>query len=439
VKIRQTIRGLLAGLVLLVALGVGGLALYRYGVRRDVQAELSAIRAAGLPTNTDEIGRWLDPQQRRRDVTDLYTNALSLLVLPTEGACLRALDALQVVPAPLSDENKAAARAALATNSAGLALLKQVQEMPTCRYLKNWQLDYTVSFSKLRLGVQLLALASMLHVEEGQAHEATESLLAGFALTGSPQGTPTTFCCAASRSWAVFQTRALEWCLARTRFEDEQLARLGVALREVEDPDGLRRAMIVERAWLNGLFEGDVAGNAPQPALMRRPRWFTRLVFERDQLASLHQVAGWIRVQAKPTHERLTAAKEALHRDAEVPWFCFITKSHANAAFERTIAMELTSLAQNRAATTALAAERYRRAQGRWPAELADLVPRFLPELPADPFTGKPLRHRAISNSFVVYSVGLNERDDGSEPADGLTLNPARAKDITFTFRGSNK
>src|SRR5205085_1962188 len=39
-----------------------------------------------------------------------------------------------------------------------------------------------------------------------------------------------------------------------------------------------------------------------------------------------------------------------------------------------------------------LASERYRRAHGRWPQRLNDLVPGYLSKVPLDPFDGRPLR-----------------------------------------------
>jgi hypothetical protein len=42
-------------------------------------------------------------------------------------------------------------------------------------------------------------------------------------------------------------------------------------------------------------------------------------------------------------------------------------------------------------ARIACALERYRLANGKYPAALADLIPRFLDKIPADVITGKPM------------------------------------------------
>jgi hypothetical protein len=60
-----------------------------------------------------------------------------------------------------------------------------------------------------------------------------------------------------------------------------------------------------------------------------------------------------------------------------------------------------------------IALERFRRARGRWPERLSELVPAYLRELPVDPFDGRPLRYRRLADSVIVYSIGSNGIDDG--------------------------
>jgi hypothetical protein len=66
-----------------------------------------------------------------------------------------------------------------------------------------------------------------------------------------------------------------------------------------------------------------------------------------------------------------------------------------------------------RCAAVGVAAERYRRAHGRWPASLAALVPDYLRSVPTDPYDGKPIRLSRRIDGIVVYAVGPDGRDDG--------------------------
>ena len=54
----------------------------------------------------------------------------------------------------------------------------------------------------------------------------------------------------------------------------------------------------------------------------------------------------------------------------------------------------------------------YRLAQGKWPEKLDDLIPKYLARVPTDPFSGEPLLYRRLEDGVVLYSVGLNGRDD---------------------------
>ncbi|HEX4265483.1 MAG TPA: hypothetical protein VH597_14200 [Verrucomicrobiae bacterium] len=61
----------------------------------------------------------------------------------------------------------------------------------------------------------------------------------------------------------------------------------------------------------------------------------------------------------------------------------------------------------------ACALERYRIANGSYPDSLDALAPQFIEKLPHDIINGGPLKYRKTENSFVLYSVGWNETDDG--------------------------
>jgi hypothetical protein len=79
--------------------------------------------------------------------------------------------------------------------------------------------------------------------------------------------------------------------------------------------------------------------------------------------------------------------------------------------------------ARLRCAVAAVAAERYRRAHGRWPDALADLTPALLPEVPRDPFDGAPLRYRRVGDGAVIYALGPDRQDNNGTLDD---TNPRR-------------
>jgi hypothetical protein len=60
----------------------------------------------------------------------------------------------------------------------------------------------------------------------------------------------------------------------------------------------------------------------------------------------------------------------------------------------------------------------FRSRSGRLPSTLAEIGT----DLPADPFTGKPLNYRADARGFTVYSTGMDGTDDSGDPAKDLVF-----------------
>ena len=59
-----------------------------------------------------------------------------------------------------------------------------------------------------------------------------------------------------------------------------------------------------------------------------------------------------------------------------------------------------------------VAIERYRLKHNKPPVSLDLLVPDFIEAVPVDPYSGESLLYKQDADSVVVYSVGLNRRDD---------------------------
>ena len=79
-------------------------------------------------------------------------------------------------------------------------------------------------------------------------------------------------------------------------------------------------------------------------------------------------------------------------------------------------AMDPDALILDRCSRIAVAIERYRRTHGEsLPAALMDLVPNYLTDIPEDPHTGKPLLYRADPDTYLVYSVGRDGKDEGGK------------------------
>lgn len=97
----------------------------------------------------------------------------------------------------------------------------------------------------------------------------------------------------------------------------------------------------------------------------------------------------------------------------------------------RAIELHARLIAQTRCLLTALAAERFRMATGRFPESLNELTPDYLDEVPLDPFDGKTLRLVQTDEGIVIYSIGENGLDDGGRLVREQTPGP-RMPDVGF-------
>jgi hypothetical protein len=73
---------------------------------------------------------------------------------------------------------------------------------------------------------------------------------------------------------------------------------------------------------------------------------------------------------------------------------------------------------QREAALTILACLRYQKEKGTFPDNLDELVQAgYLTKLPVDPFSPGPLTYKKTADGFLLYSWGMNLKDDNGQAA----------------------
>jgi hypothetical protein len=96
--------------------------------------------------------------------------------------------------------------------------------------------------------------------------------------------------------------------------------------------------------------------------------------------------------------------------------------------------------AMRRMSAVALAIRLYEIDNGSRPAKLADLVPKYLPAVPDDPFDnpGQPLRYLPNAQRPILYSIGSDGEDRGGQYAENPEDPPAYRDyyDIPFFLNG---
>jgi hypothetical protein len=199
--------------------------------------------------------------------------------------------------------------------------------------------------------------------------------------------------------------------LQQTRPTEAALAPLAQALADADHDDVLRNTFLFFRMTLlqsrlaNPWF---IPSTARPLIVVNRPLATHRLVTELEAFERLLAAAS------APWPDRIEAISSMDTRG--LPPQSFWNGVGIRERLEAAVSMALRPLMTNRAIRIAVAVERYRREHGEMlPETLQSLVPRYLPSLPIDPYTGQPMRFVKEEAGYVAYSVGPNRRDDGGD------------------------
>ena len=91
----------------------------------------------------------------------------------------------------------------------------------------------------------------------------------------------------------------------------------------------------------------------------------------------------------------------------------FIVLLADSTATEQTKEAENRSSMRVRLFDVVFALAAFRAENGRYPARLEALAPKFLAKLPRDLYSDANLQYHTTGKDYLLYSVGRNQRDDG--------------------------
>lgn len=329
-------------------------------------------------------------------------------------------------------DQKAAAQFTVAQLAPAQPLLKKVEQWldrPASRLLPGYA-DFSYD-SELPQMTHLLKIAQILNLESrshltlGDSAVAFSELQVLGKLTHVVEQEPLSFALTVRTSLAGMYAEGIKRGLDHHAWSEEQLAAFGDTLAGVNLLPQLPLVLRGERAQFNGFvahfrpFPGD-DGDGAWPKFSRstaRRAWdfvmrpadqayFNRRVQkEIDEAASIPQT-GTGATNVADSAAALSSQRWASYRFA-------LSSALLPSVVDQTCVIVQT---QDRLiqARLACALERYRLKAGAYPASLAALVPAFLPDLPLDVVSRKPMNYRLKNPAeFRLWSVGWNESDDG--------------------------
>ena len=434
---------------------VSWFAVWRSRLRHDVNVRVAAIRAAGLPTNWEELNRWYKEVPEAENAAFIYTNAIAHLHSNTIAASAE----YELPPRglSLSDELRARAWVAVQTNQAALEIAYRAGTFPKSRYPVDFLDGVNTPLPHLgglkRLG-KLLECEAVLKAEAGDAISATRAVRASLAVAHSLDTEPGLASQLVALSMVDKSCLSLERVLCRTPLSNDDLLHLTRDLAAAEATNRIVTGLIGDRAIfmeLIRLAQDDVrqmieVSNQNQPEEektdlpSRDPGLGWRLIgfFERDRAFFLRAMETNLLIAAMPPPASLATSNQTDQIQTEARKGFYFFSGLLLPSLSRLPWKDASLRARLRTAQVAVALERWRATHaGTLPDSLDALVPDFLPAIPHDPYDGQALRFKRLPQGYVVYSIGPDRRDDGGReqpPRKGKVKREDRDRyDITFT------
>jgi hypothetical protein len=264
------------------------------------------------------------------------------------------------------------------------------------------------------LGLQDLAgYRGILLALAGDSDGAVRALYAGTRLARTLG--PYAFAQRISRPTVVAQV------LERTKASPDSLARLGAALADLDDDRDLERWFMEVRR--TAIFNSSQVLIMPPWKNVAGTLFLVRRPWARHFLnGQLDTYAALIDAAKGPWPDRIDRVNAVGAGDIFPTRLA--TPDTATADLVRTplegfVLANVSQTAGFRCLRIIVAVERYRRDHGeQLPATLGELAPAYVPAVPIDPFSGKPLLLKKESAAYTVYSVGTNRKDDGGGSAN---------------------
>lgn len=404
-KIRHIILAVFAALMLAAVLHMVLL-----GTRAN--RRLMALRAAGHPTTLAELALRNKLSMGMDNAAPVYESAFAAFVPPADvnvpyvGKTTESSDR---GAAWLEPTDKAVADC-LAANEKCLALLHEAAGIENCRYDYNYGQGYP-QLSKLRSCVLLLKLAAISHAHKGDADAAVACVKDGLCLGNSLQKEPFTLPYLVHIACIGAMITGMERTLSATTFTDAQLRDLGDALAAAGERVDLAQTLISERCLLiectrdpslNGM-------TGPGAVILKLPG-----IQSRGLNDILDHMEASIEAAGLPSPQRTARFREIEDRLRGLSMLHVMAQILAPAV-ARTAELDSRFQAHLNLARTALAIERYRLAAEKTPEQLDDLVPKYLEQVPIDPFDGRPIRYRRTEPGYVLYSIMEDRQDNGGK------------------------
>lgn len=423
---------------LLRAIGIGALVLLLVGVAAHLAAsaicgyalarELAALRASGAPMTPGEAAP--PPVTPAQNAAVVYQRAFQRV--PEAGRQIS-----RAVPRswrnwpsslPLDEARKIAAEYADA-----IKLARQAAAMPKCHFPVDWNAGVGALFphyGKLRVLCRLLAVDAMVAAADARPSDAMADVGAIAGIARHTIMEPLLISQLNGYACLSIGHSTLEQVLRLCSPSEADCAALHRRLAQLDLGDAMSRAIQGERAfglwafgelrsrpdtlgalanYADGTWQSDGTPSvSPWVAGVISVVWSPVLCA--DERAYLRTMAALYELVRLPT----PADRRRRSTELTPPNYAVLTKMLIP-AFVKSADSRDEAMARLAVDRWALALHVYKLHAGRYPSSLDDVRRTVRWALPSDPMTGRDLAYKPLGNGYLLYSLGLNGKDDGGQ------------------------
>lgn len=312
---------------------------------------------------------------------------------------------------PIPEDLKETIQNLLNQNQEALALIQQATLLKKARYCSDMKKGFNVELVNIlafRQVVNFLGLKAVFFASQGDAENATKSLLDSLAISRSITHEPFLvhyfLYCYSMDVFLAF----LEQVLNRVSLSEEQLTLLSTTLENMSRFELGLSASEIEICTGFELFESEEI----------RERFFYSFSgqLDQDKLIYLQTMKANLDLFRTPLSQRFHLIKNWPIKTENHQSIWANPAFYALIDFKRFIINDLILISVFHNMRIALEIERYRLVHHTVPERLADLVPQYLDESYLLDFCdGKPLRYQKKEKGYLLYSVGPDSKDEGGE------------------------
>jgi hypothetical protein len=275
--------------------------------------------------------------------------------------------------------------------------------------------------SELQYGTKLFCVAALLHAEENKAKLALPACITSLQIGQTLHKEPCVISQLVRIASLKIGLQTLERVLARLSCTDEELSYLAYILAETEDIRSIFCGFVGEVAMGSDGFHNPKESSF---ALYKATGlWAKDFVYYLDTMENVLQAAQ------KPFPDIIPAFQEISSNLQKIPK-AYLISSMLLPAMDVIVGKQADLIAYQRTALGAVGVARYRLKHQRLPEHLSEIVPDFLKSIPSDPYDGKALRYKKLTQGFAVYSLGEDRADNGGQRQNPQYMSDK--KDVPF-------